>query len=266
MISICIPLYNKEKYLERCINSILSQTYKDFEVIIVDDCSTDNSLKMIPTDDKRFKVFKNEKNLGCGLNRRKTIELASGEWFAFIDADDYVDHDYLETLINKSNGVDMVIENCEVENILTGEQLYSIIYNNWLNFTCWGKLIHKDIVRSIPYCHLKFCEDVYTNCHWYFNSKLIKCIPGNRYHYERNNDSLSKNSTIDHYLCNIIAAYENIKLCLKHNLNKQANELIDKLFVIHSYIKKQYPLYNDINYNAIINNCIIIKKTIEQQQ
>lgn len=54
------------------------------------------------------------------------------------------------------------------------------------------------------------------------------------------------NNKIDHYLCNIIAAYENIKLCLKHNLNKQANELIDKLFVIHSYIKKQLNSSNNI--------------------
>ena len=98
MISICIPVFNDSKYIRKCIESIIAQTYTDWECIICDDKSTDNTLECIP-EDPRIKVYKNEKNLGCGLNRRKCIELAKGDWFVFIDGDDYVKKDYLETLI-----------------------------------------------------------------------------------------------------------------------------------------------------------------------
>lgn len=101
MVSIIIPVYNCEKYIEKCINSIINQTYKDFEVIIVDDGSIDNSIeicnKLIKTD-KRFKITR-QTNQGVSCARNQGLELAKGEYITFIDSDDWVENTFIECLL-----------------------------------------------------------------------------------------------------------------------------------------------------------------------
>lgn len=90
-VSILIANYNNGKYFRDCYDSIISQSYESWEVIIVDDCSTDDSVKIIEEfikDDPRFKLYKNETNKGCGYTKRKCIDLATGEFCAFLDPDD----------------------------------------------------------------------------------------------------------------------------------------------------------------------------------
>lgn len=91
-ISVIIPTYNKEKYLEECLNSVIRQKLKNIEIIIIDDASTDNSQAKINHfvfKDKRIKVLNNQKNEGAGVCRNKGIEMARGKYIAFLDADDY---------------------------------------------------------------------------------------------------------------------------------------------------------------------------------
>lgn len=95
-ISILVANYNNGKYFRDCYNSIISQTYENWEVIIVDDCSTDDSVHLIKElirDDSRFRLFINEKNEGCGYTKRKCVELAAGNFCAFLDPDDAL-YDY----------------------------------------------------------------------------------------------------------------------------------------------------------------------------
>lgn len=100
MISIVIPLYNKSKSIEHTLQSILNQTYSDFEVIIVDDGSTDNSIEIVSSiKDPRIKFFK-QKNQGVSAARNSGVEKASCDLVAFLDADDEWDSDYLETQVN----------------------------------------------------------------------------------------------------------------------------------------------------------------------
>ena len=99
MISIIIPAYNCAKYLEETVKSVLSQTYQDFEVLILNDCSTDCTAILIgqlAKADKRIRVLSNEKNIGVSQTRNKGIEAAQGEYIAFIDADDVWLSDKLE--------------------------------------------------------------------------------------------------------------------------------------------------------------------------
>lgn len=89
--SILIANYNNGKYFKQCYDSIISQTYQDWEAIIVDDCSTDDSIKIIEKlihGDSRFKLYKNDSNKGCGYSKRKTLEFANGEICGFLDPDD----------------------------------------------------------------------------------------------------------------------------------------------------------------------------------
>ena len=101
-VSVILPIYNVEKYLDRCVNSILNQTLKDIEVILVDDGSPDKAPQMcdeFAKKDCRVKVL-HQKNKGAGLARNEGIKIANGEFYAFIDSDDYVELDMLEKMYN----------------------------------------------------------------------------------------------------------------------------------------------------------------------
>lgn len=97
MFSIIIPNYNRGKVIKRAINSVLNQTFSDFELIIVDDCSTDNSLDVISSvEDKRLKFYKLEKNSGAATARNFGIKKSSGEFISFLDSDDFFEPEFLE--------------------------------------------------------------------------------------------------------------------------------------------------------------------------
>lgn len=111
MISVIVPIYNTEKYLKKCLDSIRNQTFTDFEVILVDDGSTDKSseiCKEFTDNDKRFKYYYKE-NGGSSSARNLGLRQATGEYIAFIDSDDSIDKDYLETLaVYCSGGYDII--------------------------------------------------------------------------------------------------------------------------------------------------------------
>ncbi|NFP91586.1 glycosyltransferase family 2 protein [Clostridium sporogenes] len=116
LISIIMPVYNCQKYIEKAINSVITQTYKSWELIVIDDESKDNTIKIIEklsNKDQRIRFYKNEKNLGVSETRNKGISLANGEWIAFLDSDDMWKPSKLEKQIIISNTV-------EAEFIFTG--------------------------------------------------------------------------------------------------------------------------------------------------
>ena len=96
-VSVIVPVYNTSLYLEECINSIINQTYKNLEIIVVNDCSTDNSLEIISKfKDKRIKIINLKKNSGVAIARNKGIEKAIGDYICFMDSDDYWNLDKVE--------------------------------------------------------------------------------------------------------------------------------------------------------------------------
>jgi glycosyltransferase involved in cell wall biosynthesis len=121
-VSVLTPAYNVEKYISETIESILSQSFQDFEFIILDDCSTDNTFK-ISTEyakkDNRIKVFKNDKNLGIAGNRNKLLTLASGEYLAWQDSDDISLSDRLQKQVK------VLDENIDVGIVGGGLQLFN---------------------------------------------------------------------------------------------------------------------------------------------
>lgn len=104
MISVIIPVYNVEQYLFTCINSVLRQTYSDFEIICIDDASSDSSLDILnyfSRKDSRIKVIKNETNMGPGFSRNRGIKIAKGKYISFLDSDDFLSPNAFEILIEK---------------------------------------------------------------------------------------------------------------------------------------------------------------------
>ena len=109
MISVVIPLYNCEKYINECLDSVLANSFSDYELIIINDGSIDNSLKIAEEyskKDPRIKVYSQE-NRGVSYTRNRGIKLAKGDYISFIDADDYVDKYYLEELYFMANRYDL---------------------------------------------------------------------------------------------------------------------------------------------------------------
>ena len=161
-ISIIVPVYNTEKYLERCLTSLIEQTKKEIEIIIINDGSTDNSEKIIKKyKDSRIKYIKNV-NQGIGATRNEGIEKAQGKYIMFVDSDDYIEQDTCEVLFTKAekDNLDMVIcdfyRECEngekkEERILdfenttikeTPELLYKI------NLSPWNKLYSTKMIKD----------------------------------------------------------------------------------------------------------------------
>ena len=104
MISVIVPVYNVEKYLDQCVNSIINQTYTDLQIILINDGSTDNSLNIcneLKEKDNRIEVF-NKKNTGPSDTRNVGIELARGEYIIFVDSDDWIESDMCERLIENA--------------------------------------------------------------------------------------------------------------------------------------------------------------------
>lgn len=155
-VSIIVPVYNVEKYLEKCINSILNQTYKEIEVILVDDGSTDSSgtiCDMYGEKDNRIVVM-HQKNGGLSSARNSGIEICSGQWISFVDSDDMVVPEYIEILLRAciENGATIAQGKSTVENVLikkgvrtdvmTGREM---LLSNKFSVSSCCKLYHREI-------------------------------------------------------------------------------------------------------------------------
>lgn len=110
LVSIITPVYNASKYIREMIDSVLSQTYKNIEFILINDCSTDNSVDIINSyNDSRIRLINNINNLGAALSRNRGIEMAKGRFLAFIDSDDVWESNKLELQVRTLNNTDYVI-------------------------------------------------------------------------------------------------------------------------------------------------------------
>jgi len=159
LISIIIPVYNAEKEIERCIKSILNQTYKNIEVIIINDGSTDSSLEIIKKcikEDSRVKLFDTE-NKGVSAARNLGIKEASGEYFCFVDADDYVDEALIEKLITYTEKDYDIIKYKAVSMDKNGK---NIEYFNGNTFEekngadAFNSLYANDVMLQVPWLYL----------------------------------------------------------------------------------------------------------------
>lgn len=117
-VSVIIPVFNVEPYLKECLNSLIPQTLKDIEIICIDDCSTDNSLKILQEyakKDERIKVFEQKENKGQGFARNFGITLAQGEFITFCDPDDYVEKTMYEKMYAQAKNLNSDVVMCEVK-------------------------------------------------------------------------------------------------------------------------------------------------------
>lgn len=165
-ISVIVPVFNTEKYLRRCLDSIINQTYKDIEIIIVDDGSTDNSENIIIEYKKEYsdtiKYFKRE-HAGIAETRNFGVENVSGEYFVFVDSDDYIENTLVESLVeNVSNtSVDVIKYKMIIVKHNNEQKINGPIFENKTGEQAFNELCFKDVLIDTP-------------CLYLFNSKFYK--------------------------------------------------------------------------------------------
>lgn len=198
-VSIIIPVYNCEKYINRCIDSLINQTYKNFEIVIVDDGSTDSTLKML----KKYEVLNfikiySQKNTGPALARNAGIGYSIGTYVMFIDADDYVDADFVESYIKviKENNNDIVIGGYKRvigEKIVAKMELVDAEFSKYLITGPVCRIIKKRFLteNNILFLDTNSSEDVYFNILIYNSTQKISIINNTGYYYYFNSESLS---------------------------------------------------------------------------
>jgi len=216
IISIVVPIYNVEKYLDKCIDSITNQTYKNLEILLIDDGSTDDCPKICDKwakKDSRIKVY-HKKNGGLSDARNYGIERAKGKYIGFIDSDDWVELDMYENLYREivNNEVDIVIcgRFIEYENSYTIEQKANekvimdkkealIKLNSFAGFdmAAWDKLYKKSLFNDIEFPFGKKCEDAYIAYKLFEKCKKIEYYPQCYYHYLQRKYSISKSNTLN---------------------------------------------------------------------
>lgn len=222
-VSVIVPVYNIEKYVARCILSLKNQTYKDIEVLIIDDGSTDDSKniaeKLVVGDD-RFVII-SQKNRGVSAARNTGLKFASGDFVMFVDGDDWIDENCIEILLsnfpkdcqsvifpyireykNHSHPVHFFDRETELTGIdlmlrLTGP-VESINPQRLDNLsTPWGKLFRKEVIEGLEFIDIKIvgtCEDCLYNLCCAERIKKTKYIEGTFYHYNKvNMNSLTAN-------------------------------------------------------------------------
>lgn len=243
-ISIIIPIYNRGYCLSRCLDSVLNQKYTNWECILVDDASTDDSLQICNLylkKDSRFRLAAQPENAGVSVARNRGMDLAKGEYITFIDSDDWVEPDYLLLLyqavgkgtiplcgmvIHDSNRIyKHEIENktYRLDNSVTGFLLKHLVSGFFASPT--SRLYNRDIIEEY---HLRYQpgvswgEDQIFNCTYFKYIDNIRCIPVPLYHVVKQDDSLSGQRLSQLHSCDISLLDNDAKIW--HSINSFLKE------------------------------------------
>ena len=198
LISIVVPVYNKESYLENCLNSIINQSYKNLEILLINDGSTDSSLdilKKFKKKDNRIKII-NKKNEGATKSRNLGIDIAQGKFITFIDADDYIDENYIDEYVKFSDNYDIVVgsyKRIKQGKILYKRKLNETKWSKYINVSTMAKLYNRKFLlkNNLQFANLIIAEDVCFYISALKKTKKIKIIDSIGYNYIINPTSLT---------------------------------------------------------------------------
>lgn len=287
-VSIIVPIYNVEKYLKRCLESLLNQTLRDIEIILVDDGSPDKCPQLCDayaTRDSRVKVI-HKKNAGLGYARNSGLEIATGEFVAFVDSDDYVDLNTYKILYDNAKSLDAdvvlcgfkrlnnekvnIVSDTQIPQVLHGDDCISVLKGmigistnvQFYHFAVWHGIYRNALIQNN---NVRFCserdyisEDIVFHLSILPLCNCISVIPDNLYYY-----CLNENSLTTKYKPGRLNA--NIKLCryisdqifngVDERLKKDIQENLDSLVIGKAISNLSY----EVKYNK---NCIPALKEI----
>lgn len=249
LITIVIPVYNVEKYIDRCIKSIINQTYKNYEIILINDGSTDNSLSICRKCEKKYENIKvyTQKNMGPAITRNNGIKKVKTKYMMFIDSDDYIDKDYIETYYKniENTDFDVVIggfRKTDGKNIHFERKLDGGEFSKYLVTGPISKIYRTDFIKKnkIEFLDTNASEDVYFSLKIINKNAKIKTIDYVGYNYFDNLNSIS-NTSHKGFNKNI----KLIELLNEINYKNGPNEELNQYFIIRYII--WYLLYSGKN-------------------
>jgi len=262
MVSVLVPVFNAEIHLKRCVDSILAQTYKEFELILLNDGSSDNSGAIcdeFAALDNRVRVIHTPNN-GVGVARNRLIEAASGQYICFVDSDDYIEHNMLEVLYQNiiKYGADISICGIRIifphivksSNTDTSEQrvlskkeaIYELIDNWKITCSTWSKLYKADLFEGIRYAEIAAFEDMLTTYRLFEKCNAIVYDGRLLYNYVNTPNSLMRMKFNPHHFAELEALKmmtENIGAAYPDMIPKlQMNELKTKVYICNRIISE----------------------------
>ena len=257
MISIIVPVYNAEKYIRKCLDSIVNQTYKDLEIILVDDGSPDNSGAICDEyaqNDSRIKVI-HKQNGGLSSARNAGLDVASGEFLTFIDSDDYIEENTMADVVDAISQRDVEIVLIREKQVnLKGETtkivgdkptnttfykdkefLVELVLGKQINGAC-DKFYKRDCIKDLRFEEGRHHgEDMLFNVSYLDRVKTVGYVDSIKYSYVANDDSVTHASFNSHSIDNIYFK--------------------DKVF---SIVKEKYPTYSGI----LARRCFVARLTL----
>lgn len=258
-ISVVITAYNLENFIEKCLSSVLNQTYKNLEVIVVNDCSTDGTMNIVNsyTTDNRLIIINHEENLGAGWSRRHGIEASTGEYVITVDGDDWLGEDFIEKLVDNANetnadivsGGMTVVHNEEYQEIKRFLPMISVgfkkikDYDNKKIIFLANKLVKRHLYDVVKYSTRRYCEDTPVILPLLYYANMVSYADTQGYFYRQHQDSL----------CHKVNAFEDAlfkALCGKDLIN---------------FFSDKEGYENLISTNEMMQYFNILKKTITQE-
>ncbi len=282
-ISIIIPVYNVEKYLGRCLDSVLAQKYQNFEAICINDGSTDNSLKILEEyakKDSRIKIF-SQKNQGLSVTRNNGLQKASGDYICFVDSDDYIEPNFLSDLYDaiKANNADIIATNIKYikgarERCKKNKRkIYSSFTDKIESLehgSCWNKIYKTEFIRKnrLTFPQGVYWEDNLFTIQAYFFSSKILTINGACYCYVSNPQSITRNKekTTKQQQDSIQVSRMILDFAEQQQLSaKERNALIAFCFrsFINAKFLQQTEFYNELK--EIMDKNILLEKIHRKQ-
>ena len=282
-ISIIVPIYKVEKQLDRCIKSILNQTFINFELILVDDGSPDNCGKICDEykrKDKRVKVIHKE-NGGLSDARNTGLNIATGKYIGFVDSDDIIHPEMYERMyncINKYNA-DIVqckfkkfksiedinklsnINNANIEYYTSKEAIIDMIDNNKINVNTWNKLYKRELFENERFPKGKIHEDEFLTYKLIYKSNKVAYINEELYYYYQNDNGIMNGSNLLKRLDRIEALEERSNFFLKYGdkdlYDKSNTALFFALNKLYFIFKRNKQLKKEITYINLLKDKII---------
>ena len=267
LVSVIIPMYNSSKTIKRCLESIVNQTYKNIEILVINDGSTDN-YKNILDNYKNIKVI-NQKNKGLSFSRNVGLKKAKGKYILFVDSDDYIKEDLIEKCHQKiiEDNSDLVLFSFyELHYLRVKKRIIDKNYptrnNIWQYGYAWNKFYKKDIIEknkiSFKYGVI-YVEDIIFNVEYIIHSHNISFIKEPLYYFDRTNaKSLSKSADKD--FLNIMEKSFPYKLKLINRYNTD----IDYKEYLYLFLMRQYITYNSRLSISYFNKIQNIKEVISK--
>lgn len=258
--SFIVPVYNTSKYLKKCLDSLVKQTFKDFEIIIVNDGSTDNSSNIISKYQDTYKNIKviNQKNGGLSMARNNGVKEADGEYLIFIDSDDYVEKNLLkevdkeikdaevlryQVISEDEDGSNKIDFNEEAFDMVNGYQAFKYLSNYHFVEPAWCYAFKKDYYVNNKFSFKKdvYHEDFGLIPYVIYKARKVKSINYLGYHYVQRNGSIMNNNDYKKTVkkaFDMLEQYKTLRLFAK-NINRKNNM--------------------DDYYLSYISNCVIVK-------